>query len=42
MPKTVKKKKIKVTVDIRRGPATPATRTQWHKVWRKLVSEASK
>ena len=42
MPKTAEKEKIKVTVDIRSGPATPATRAQWHKAWRKLVSEARK
>ncbi|MBU2535415.1 MAG: hypothetical protein KKD83_04515 [Chloroflexi bacterium] len=40
MPKSIAKTPIKVTVDIRPGPASPAKQAQWRRVWRKLVTEA--
>jgi len=40
VPKSIAKTPIKVTVDIRPGPASPAKQAQWRRVWRKLVTEA--
>jgi len=33
------KTEIKMTVDIQRGPASPAQEQAWKRFWRKLISE---
>ena len=40
--KTTNKRIIKLTVDIRRGPVTPAQKTAWRKFWARLISEAKR
>lgn len=35
-----KVREVKVTVDIRPGPSTPAQREAWDKFWQKVISKA--
>jgi len=37
--KTTTKSEVKITTDIRAGPATPAMRTACRRFWSKLVAE---
>lgn len=38
--KTTSKPEIKVKVDIRPGPASPAARCAWARFWRQLAAKA--
>jgi len=40
--KTTTKTEIKITTDIRLGPASLAQKTAWRKFWQKLISEAKR
>jgi hypothetical protein len=42
MPKLADRAPIKVTVDIRRGPASPAQKFAWKRFWQKLISEVKR
>jgi hypothetical protein len=37
VPKTTEKREIKVTVDIRPGPVSPAQAAAWYQLWAKLL-----
>ena len=39
MPKATENTAIKVEVNIRPEPATPAQKTAWRKFWQKLITE---
>ncbi len=34
--------KVSLTVDIRRGPASPVMRSQWHNFWMRLAAECQR
>lgn len=35
-------KNVKVSVDIHPGPATPAQKLAWRKLWQKLIAEPAR
>ena len=41
VPKITSNTEIKVTKDIRSGPATLAQKTYWRKFWRKIIAEVT-
>lgn len=40
MPKLDSKTKLKVVLNIARGPGLPAQQAAWRKFWQKLIAEA--
>lgn len=40
MPRSATKTEVKVKIDIRPGPASPAQKAVWGKFWQKLIAEA--
>jgi len=39
-PKDQEKQQIRVTIDIRKGPVSPAQQRAWNRFWVKIISDA--